>query len=156
MFKALVTAGLLLGVAACSDGYGYRGVDAGYAYGAGYYGWYGDYYYPGSGYYVYDRYRRPLRWSDDQRRYWLSRRYPGRGVYRDNWGGFAQNGFRYGQRIAPYRENGYRVRAQPAVPGDAAPSAYRADRPYRGPSDRQRDGGRRGPGGPRGGHHGRR
>jgi hypothetical protein len=47
----------------------------GYGYGAGYapYGWYDGYYYPGAGYYVYDRYRNPYYWSDGQRRYWTVR-----------------------------------------------------------------------------------
>ena len=31
----------------------------GYGYGSPYYGWYDNYYYPGTGYYVYDTYRRP-------------------------------------------------------------------------------------------------
>ena len=46
----------------------------GYGYGAPYYGWNDGFYYPGTGYYVYDRYRNPYRWSDAQRRYWESRR----------------------------------------------------------------------------------
>ena len=36
-----------------------------YGYGSSYYGWNGDYYYPGSGYYVYDSYRRPYAHDDD-------------------------------------------------------------------------------------------
>jgi hypothetical protein len=57
-------------------GYGYSpyGYGAGYGYGDPYYGWSNGFYYPGTGYYVYDQYRRPHRWSDDQRRYWESRR----------------------------------------------------------------------------------
>ena len=53
---------------------GYYGDDyfGGYA-GNPYWGWNDGYYYPGSGYYVYDRYRRPVRWSSDQQRYWTSR-----------------------------------------------------------------------------------
>ena len=104
--------GLGLGVAGCTDGYGYGGAGVGYAsdpyYGGGYggagyggydgfagygglnsyYGWSGDYYYPGSGVYVYDRNRRPYRWSGDQQRYWQGRR----GNYRGggNWGNFAR------------------------------------------------------------------
>jgi hypothetical protein len=105
-----------LGVSACAEGYGYSGVNVGYAsaygdpyyddgyygggyYGAGYggfgapyYGWYNDFYYPGTGIYVYDRYRRPFRWNDNQRRYWEGRR----GGYRneqirDNWGDFRRD-----------------------------------------------------------------
>ena len=99
-----------LGVAGCSDGYGYSGVSVGYAagnygpyddygydyagYGYGapsYFGWYGDFYYPGSGIYVYDRYRRPYRWNDGQRRYWESQRhgYHG-GRAATNWNGFGR------------------------------------------------------------------
>jgi hypothetical protein len=51
-------------------GYGYGG----YGYGYDPFGWYGDYYYPGTGVYVYDSYRRPHVWSDSQRSYWTSRR----------------------------------------------------------------------------------
>jgi hypothetical protein len=84
-----------LGVSACGYGSGY-----GYGYGVGYnsrchpywddcyygggrggayaydpwYGWYGDYYYPGIGFYVFDRSGRRYRWSDDHRRYWEGRR----------------------------------------------------------------------------------
>jgi hypothetical protein len=55
-------------------GYGYGRYGASYGYGAPYYGWYDGFYYPGTGYYVYDRYRRPYRWSDRHRRYWEGRR----------------------------------------------------------------------------------
>ena len=63
---------LILGSAAlggCAYGYGYDrcGYDP-------FWGWYGGYYYPGTGYYVYDSYRRPYRWTDAQRRYWTERR----------------------------------------------------------------------------------
>ncbi|HEU0100434.1 MAG TPA: peptidase [Allosphingosinicella sp.] len=85
-----------IGLSACTAyddyGYGYGGLSVGYGaarycdpywddcyYGRGgaygpWYGWYGDYYYPGFGIYVYDRYRRPHRWNDDHRRYWEGRR----------------------------------------------------------------------------------
>lgn len=85
-----------LGVAACTDGYGRTGVSVGYgsagyydgAYGDPYWGWNGDYYYPGTGYYVYDRDRRPTRWNESQRAYWEQRRQSWRGdrrQMRDNW-----------------------------------------------------------------------
>jgi hypothetical protein len=65
-------------------GGGYGGYGYGYPYGGyggygGYYGgydpfgWYGDYYYPGTGVYVYDRYRNRHVWNDGQRRYWQDR-----------------------------------------------------------------------------------
>lgn len=88
----------VLGLAGCAydDGYGggYGGVSvgtgyyAGDGYGpAGYYdpgyygGWYNDYYYPGSGYYVFDRRGQRHRWNDGQRGYWEARRknYAGQG-----------------------------------------------------------------------------
>ena len=60
------------------DGYGYGGYSrygSGYGYGyQPYYGWYDGFYYPGTGYYIYDIYRRPIRWSDRHRRYWEQRR----------------------------------------------------------------------------------
>jgi hypothetical protein len=55
-------------------GYGSRyGYGASYGYGSPYFGWYDGFYYPGTGYYVYDRYRRPYRWSNTQRHYWTDR-----------------------------------------------------------------------------------
>ena len=67
----LKTAALALvagvGLSGCAYGpYGGLGVGVGYGNGYGY--GYDD------GYYVYDSYRRPHRWSDAQRRYWESRR----------------------------------------------------------------------------------
>ena len=85
--KRVALAGLLaaagVSLSACVyDDYGYGGISAGYGggyyddYYPGYYpgyagyGWYDGYYYPGNGYYVYDRGGRRHRWSDSQRRYW--------------------------------------------------------------------------------------
>ncbi len=95
---ALPAAALPLGGCA-SDGYGY-GYGYGYdAYdrdwGDPYWGWYGDYYYPGVGIYVYDSQRRRHRWNDGQRRYWESRRSHWRGPHgasRSNWGDFRRRG----------------------------------------------------------------
>jgi len=59
------------------SGYGYGAGYPGYGYGYGfdpYWGWNDGFYYPGTGYYVYDTYRRPFRWTDAQRRYWTQRR----------------------------------------------------------------------------------
>ena len=84
-----------LGLSACMSPYGYSSVGVGigsggyygdYGYGgygypyggSGYgypsYGWYDNFYYPGSGYYVYSRDGHRHRWTDSQRRYWESRR----------------------------------------------------------------------------------
>lgn len=54
-----------------------------YGYGSPYWGWNDGYYYPGTGYYVYDRYRRPYRWTDTQRNYWEQRRVRFNGTRRD-------------------------------------------------------------------------
>ena len=58
------------------DPYSAYGYGSRYGYGSGYapYGWYDGFYYPGAGYYVYDRYRNPYYWNDYQRRYWTVRR----------------------------------------------------------------------------------
>jgi hypothetical protein len=67
---------------------GYGGYGTGYAgYGDPWYGWYGDYYYPGVGFYVYDSGGRRHRWSDNDRRYWESRRgtYQGRNWNDQRW-----------------------------------------------------------------------
>jgi hypothetical protein len=52
--------------------YSYSGFGYPYSYGS-YYGWYGDSYYPGTGLYVYDTYRRPRLMTSTQRSYWMSR-----------------------------------------------------------------------------------
>src|SRR5262245_741367 len=63
------------GYPAYGAGYGYGAGYPGYGYGfAPYWGWYDNFYYPGTGYYVYDIYRQPHRWTDAQRRYWIARR----------------------------------------------------------------------------------
>ncbi|MEJ7927560.1 hypothetical protein WG908_12425 [Sphingobium sp. AN641] len=82
-----LTGALMLGGCAYDDGYGYGGVSVGSGYyggdpywGSSYYrpggygGWYNDYYYPGTGYYVFDRGGKRYRWNDGQRRYWEGRR----------------------------------------------------------------------------------
>lgn len=110
---AALTVAASIGLAACTTPYGYGGVGVGYgsgygsygypAYGYGYepyWGWYDGYYYPGTGYYVYDRYRRPYPW-DHYRDYWEGRRERAMSTeefrnrmeaYRDqqNWSGFEQ------------------------------------------------------------------
>ncbi|MES2905082.1 MAG: hypothetical protein V4696_12930 [Pseudomonadota bacterium] len=98
---------LLAGLALGGCGYGYGGfgtggVSVGYGTGYGsysgnpYWGWNDGYYYPGRGYYVYDSYRRPIRWSRDQQRYWTSRQsyWRERGQrrqFRENWSDFDRN-----------------------------------------------------------------
>lgn len=122
LLKRLALAGLVAGVglatAGCTDGYGYSGLSVGYGtagygydgygydggyggvYGYGYpsySGWYSNYYYPGTGVYVYDQYRRPYRWNNDQQRYWQNRRGTYRGDrdgIRDNWGAFTRRNAR--------------------------------------------------------------
>jgi hypothetical protein len=87
----LLAAGVGLGGCASYSPFGYgNGVSIGYGngyydpyysgygsrYAAGYspYGWYDGFYYPGTGYYVYDQYRNPYYCNDYQRRYWTVRR----------------------------------------------------------------------------------
>jgi hypothetical protein len=76
---AIIAATAAFGLSGCAtDNFGYGGLSAGY--GNGYYsgnpysGWYDDFYYPGSGYYVYDRGGRRHSWNNNQRRYWEGRR----------------------------------------------------------------------------------
>ena len=102
ILRPAIIAFAALGLAGCSSyyddgyGYGYNRVAVSYGnYHRPYYGWYDNYYYPGTGYYVYDRYRTPYRGTDAQRRYWTLRRERAlrlateKGiVYRDNWEAF--------------------------------------------------------------------
>lgn len=77
-------------------GYSRYGYNSGY-FGSPYWGWYDDFYYPGTGYYVYDRYRRPHRWSDSQRVFWTQRQRSALGnvaivtktALKPNWSGFS-------------------------------------------------------------------
>ena len=86
---AALASALLLGGCAYDD-YGYGGMSVGYGspyyddyaygpYGYSPYGWYDGYYYPGSGYWMYDRRGDRHRWSDRQRDYWERRRERGHG-----------------------------------------------------------------------------
>lgn len=53
------------------DPYGYRSVPYGYV--GSNFGWYGDYYYPGTGVYIYDRRGNRRQWSSQHRSYWENR-----------------------------------------------------------------------------------
>ncbi|HET9810597.1 MAG TPA: hypothetical protein VFP53_02735 [Sphingomicrobium sp.] len=53
--------------------YGYNPYGYGGYYGSPYYGWYNGYYYPGSGYYVYDRHHNRRQLTDAERKYWTDR-----------------------------------------------------------------------------------
>lgn len=120
---ALVTAAGAIALSGCAEdmygpngyggygypygGYGYGYPYAGYGYGYGYdyggyydpFGWYGDFYYPGVGIFVFDRDRRRHQWTDDQRRFWESRRMQWQNHggttmtgTRGNWSGFNHSG----------------------------------------------------------------
>ena len=67
--------------------YGGYGAYPGYYGGLGY-GWYDNYYYPGTGIYVYDSYRRPHMWNDRQRSYWSNHRTYLCHADTTNWSGF--------------------------------------------------------------------
>jgi hypothetical protein len=111
VFAAVAT----LGLSACyEDGYGYGGLSVGYGsagyydpyyaggYGAPYWGWYDNFYYPGTGFFVYDRFGSRHRWNDRHRHYWEGRRHAWRGDVRDRWDGFRGDrrwdGRRWGDR----------------------------------------------------------
>lgn len=106
----LIAATAALGACTAYDGYGGTRVSVGYSSGGyypygysryPYYGWYDGFYYPGTGYYIYDDYGRRYRWSDRHRHYWEGRR----GHYRDhhdNWGGYRRD------RDGRYRDRDYR------------------------------------------------
>ena len=110
-----------LGLGACTtyDDYGYptSRVSVGVGYGAPYYGWYDGFYYPGTGYYIYDRRGTRHRWSTRYRDYWIARRPRDRRYY-DNWGSYN----------APHRYRGQpRYRDQRRAYRDQR-RAYRDDR----------------------------
>ena len=95
--SALILLAATAGLAGCSYGhgygYGYGRVSVGYGsrycdpyyydcyrgrYGSRaydpWYGWYSDYFYPGIGVYIYDRWGGRRHWDDNHRRYWENRR----------------------------------------------------------------------------------
>jgi hypothetical protein len=110
----ILITGLSVGACATYGGYGGNyGYGGGYGYGdnygyggrsgvsvsigtGNYWGWNDGYYYPGTGYYVYDRYRRPYRWNGYQQRYWSDRqnywRHHYRRPMRSNWRHFRYRG----------------------------------------------------------------
>lgn len=147
-----------LAVSGCAydDGYGYGGVNVGSGYygsggygsdyyAGGYGGWYNDYYYPGSGYYVYDRGGRRHRWNNNQRAYWDARRHdrgdrPGRGQHWDGRGdhdGRSNNGWRGNDRRDNDRRDVWRGGNRSdsnAAPRPARPEWQGGDRRPRNPS----------------------
>lgn len=119
MRLALALAAGGLSLSACADDmYGPYGYGGGY-YGAGYggygpydygyapyaygydpFGWYGDFYYPGVGVFVYDSYRQPHYWNPDQQHYWSGRvsnwqSRTGTTTMSANWSGFGRRSGRH-------------------------------------------------------------
>jgi hypothetical protein len=105
---ALALGGCSYGV---GGGYGFGGLSLGVSTGGGYYdnalyssysgnpywGWYDGFYYPGTGFYIYDINRRPYRWTSTQQSYWTGRHsyWRSRGdrrEFRSNWNDFSRNG----------------------------------------------------------------
>lgn len=96
--------GIGVGVGSGYGGYGYDPYYAGYGYGSGYgynpYGWYNGFYYPGTGYWVYDPDRNRRELTPEERAYWneriRERMLAKRGVTgttstaaaKENWSGF--------------------------------------------------------------------
>ncbi|MFA7603568.1 MAG: hypothetical protein WCY29_11225 [Novosphingobium sp.] len=111
---AALLAASAFGLSGCAtDGYGY-GYGGGSYYGNAYWGWYDDYYYPGTGYYIYDRGGQRHRWNDSHRRYWEGRRGSRRGSA--NWSGYQRDGQRPG--IAPPSASQHRDRRHDDRRGD--------------------------------------
>ena len=122
--RALLALAAIPALAACDSyyddyGYGWGYASVGYGgsccYGGGYggyydpywdyyasnpyWGWYNGFYYPGTGFFIYDDRRRPFRWNDHHRRFWMDRRshwdrrghWNGRPDWRDNWHDFRRD-----------------------------------------------------------------
>lgn len=112
---ALLAASALTLSGCMGDDYGYGG-GVSLGYGGGYYGgdpywgWNDGYYYPGSGYYIYDRGGRRYSWNDNQRRYWEGRR--GSRPGRENWAGFRGNGGTAGDSNWQQRREAWRSQNQ--------------------------------------------
>jgi hypothetical protein len=65
----------------------YGGYDYDYGYGDPWYGWYGDFFYPGTGLFVFDNFGRRFRMNRDQRHFWDGRRshFPNRNWNDQRW-----------------------------------------------------------------------
>lgn len=147
IIAALVAASAALGLSGCTtDGYGYGGVSMGYGspyYGDPYWGWYDDYYYPGTGYYIYDRRGTRHRWNDRQRAYWEGRR--GHRSGRSNWSGYRRDRNDGDARAWQQRREAWRARRdsgqQQGLTDQARQQrreAWRAQRQQQGASDASR------------------
>lgn len=151
---AILAMSATIGLGACStyygdDGYGYGGVSVGYGsggyydpyydrygygygrgygggYGDPYYGWHNNYYYPGTGIFIYDRIGRRHRWNDDYRRYWEGRRlrWGNRGQLTDNWSEFRREQMQDRRRFERERIRDRRDLRR----GRVSPEEFRADR----------------------------
>ena len=136
ILKILTLSAAAISVAGCAygnmgglgynSGYGYNGYgNSPYGYGSPYFGWYNNSYYPGTGIYVYDAYRRPTVWNDAQRVYWTNQKRAyesataksGQKAPRisTNWTGFTRD--RVQTRAAPTRVERERV----AISNDRTP-----------------------------------
>lgn len=145
-----------VGLSACTTPYGYGGVSVGYGSGYGpyagygydypgygysrlgygyspYWGWHDNFYYPGTGYYVYDIYRRPYRWTDSHRRYWTTRREralrsgSNNVIIRDNWGDFDRSTVRR-ERIRGSVDRPARLERSSSQPNRVERSKVREER----------------------------
>jgi len=120
------------GGAGYGTGYYGSGLGTGY-YGGGLGGWYNDFYYPGTGVYVFDRGGRRSQWNDGQRRYWQNRGQQGRpgygrpnGVNPPRWNGGRPGVRPDGQHGRPGQGwNGGRPDGQPGRPGVGRPDGQR-------------------------------
>jgi hypothetical protein len=141
-FKRLAGIGLALASAltlsACyDDGYGYGGVSVGYGSGGYYgeygdhwyrgygphYGWYDGFYYPGRGYWLYDRGGKRHRWNDHHRRYWEGRREQWRNRdHAGNWRDHRRDGNWRGRDARAGENRGWRGNRGDGGGRQAAPS----------------------------------
>jgi hypothetical protein len=106
ILRCALIGGAVLVIGGCTtSGYGHRGYGGvSYGYTSPYYGWYDNYYYPGTGYYVYERSGKRHRWSDRQRRHWQSRH--GDRNRHDNWSGYHGRHDRSDHRWSGNRRSG--------------------------------------------------
>jgi hypothetical protein len=94
--------GIGVGVGSGYGSYGYDPYYGGYGRGSpyGYYGWYDGFYYPGAGYWIYDRYGHHHPITERQSDYWrnkLAKFREARGAQataevKENWSGFSKQG----------------------------------------------------------------
>ncbi len=149
LLRVAFIGGAVATLGACADGYYGGGYGGGVAYAGGYsgplgyggdyyggvgypgYGYYNDYYYPGTGIYVFDRGGRRRSWNDDERNHWQHRgEYRGNHLYQGRQFDARRDRAYTADRGASYRAFRQNARQGGGQPGQGRPGHGGGGRPH--------------------------